>query len=248
MVVSYSPDPESYFSLIDFFLRTEARDISYHCERPWKNRISQPDLFGCAEPDPRYDASDIRVLARSDRAIELRSDLARLAPCSEQDLLYAFLSEEPIEGRIMEYARLALAGDIERIHDETDETVRTVLATARRVNKEIHAFQGILRFSETPSGVFEAFFEPDADIVLALYPFFKARFGSTRFRIIDAIRSRCVGEPRETEKPPEYDEWKSLWKVFYKSTENPLRFNPKLRLQHMPRRYWKYLPEVNDEG
>lgn len=248
MVIRYSPDPESYFSLIDFAMRSNARDISYRCERPWASRTAQPELFGCMEPNPLYAADEVRLYASPDRALELRSDLARLAPFSEQDLLFAFLSELPIEPAIIEYSRIALSGDIERAHDETDDIVRTVLTAARRVSKEIHAFQGLLRFAETRSGVFEAIFEPDADVVFALFPFFKARFGSTRFRIIDIARSRCAGEPVEQEGPPPPDEWKSLWKVFYDSTENPSRLNPKVRLQHMPRRYWKYLPEVNDEA
>jgi probable DNA metabolism protein len=35
-----------------------------------------------------------------------------------------------------------------------------------------------------------------------------------------------------------------LWQTFYKSITITNRINPKLQAQFMPRRYWKYLPEV----
>ncbi|HSJ69893.1 MAG TPA: DUF4130 domain-containing protein, partial [Anditalea sp.] len=42
----------------------------------------------------------------------------------------------------------------------------------------------------------------------------------------------------ETEK-----EFQNLWKNYFKSTNIASRKNPKLHLQHVPKRYWKYLIE-----
>jgi probable DNA metabolism protein len=250
MLIRYSPDPDSYFTLIDYCLRIDARDIDFRCERPWTTVLKQTDLFSCAEPDALFATADVRLLPHPNKAQELRSTLARTAPFSEQDILFAFLSVEAIEACIVDFARIALSGDMDRLCDENDEVVRTVLRAARRVRKEIHAFQGLLRFTERTSGLLEARFEPDNDICGMLFPFFEARFGSIPFLIVDMIRSKQAGSNAigEKEELAVDDEWKSLWRVFYASTENQQRLNPKLRLQHAPKRYWKYLPELNDES
>lgn len=40
------------------------------------------------------------------------------------------------------------------------------------------------------------------------------------------------------------DEWEELWKHYHKTINNESRKNPGLQRQLMPKRYWKYLPEV----
>ena len=40
------------------------------------------------------------------------------------------------------------------------------------------------------------------------------------------------------------DEWEELWKHYHKTINNESRKNPGLQRQFMPKRYWKYLPEV----
>jgi uracil-DNA glycosylase len=40
----------------------------------------------------------------------------------------------------------------------------------------------------------------------------------------------------------------ALWRTYYASTFNPARLNAKVMQQHMPRRYWKNLPEAQDIG
>ncbi|RYZ23730.1 MAG: DUF4130 domain-containing protein, partial [Chitinophagaceae bacterium] len=44
-----------------------------------------------------------------------------------------------------------------------------------------------------------------------------------------------------------YDEaesiYQELWKQYFKSVNIAARKNTKLHIQHMPKRYWKYLPE-----
>ena len=40
------------------------------------------------------------------------------------------------------------------------------------------------------------------------------------------------------------DPWEELWKKYHKSVNIENRKNPALQIQLMPRRYWKYLPEI----
>ena len=39
--------------------------------------------------------------------------------------------------------------------------------------------------------------------------------------------------------------YQQLWQQYFKSVNIPARKNTKLHIQHMPKRYWKYLTEKN---
>ncbi len=172
----------------------------------------------------------------------------------------AFKSERPLEISALSYLRLAFSGELRGLRDEADPDVKAIRSAARSVAREIHAFMGILRFEVASEGVFEAHCEPDFDILEELLPHFCARFGSSPFRIIDLKRKKEVNNLILQELPAKADglteglgeelspqEIKALWRGFYASAENPQRRNPQLRLQHMPRRYWKHITELNEE-
>lgn len=250
MLIKYQPEKESYFTLLDYCLKAGLKRADFRCERPWTVEIRQMDLFACAETPAEYGTASIAIHSNKDAALAFISAMERAASGSSEEILFAFLSEEAIESSIIAFAEFAITGSRSILRDETDPDIRTVLRAARRVRKEIHAFQGILRFEETEPGFFEAKFEPDADIAAALLPFFEARFGVLPFRIIDMKRGRIVGaqKPAIRAARTENGECVDLWKTFYASTENPQRFNPKLRLQHIPKRYWKYIPELEGKN
>ncbi|MDR3020175.1 MAG: TIGR03915 family putative DNA repair protein [Treponema sp.] len=139
-----------------------------------------------------------------------------------------------------------------------------------KAQREIHRMMGLLRFSPDKDGVFIARFAPDHNIIAALAEFFTARFGETPWAIIDEKRGFCLsrkpekhaGEPviqltildgNSQKNHAEIancvgdhtgDEWEDLWKHYHKTINNEDRDNPNLQRQLMPKRYWKYLPEV----
>ena len=125
------------------------------------------------------------------------------------------------------------------------------------VQHEIHRMMGFLRFTPNADGEFIARCAPDNFILPALADFFTARFGETAWSIIDEKRalklSRKAGEKAKiTEWVDEKadnkkDEWEELWKHYHKTINNEDRNNPNLQRQFMPKRYWKYLPEVKKQ-
>jgi len=102
--------------------------------------------------------------------------------------------------------------------------------------------------STTP---FVAWFEPDNYIVDAVAQFFVDRFIRIEWSILTPVGSlpwnRRVlkrGPAARREDGPQHDDFETLWRGYFESTFNPARTNPDLMRQHMPKEYWKNMPET----
>ena len=49
------------------------------------------------------------------------------------------------------------------------------------------------------------------------------------------------------EPDPEEQVYREMWQLFYNSIEVEGRHNPKCRMSHMPKRYWKYMTEFENK-
>ncbi|MDR1319354.1 MAG: TIGR03915 family putative DNA repair protein [Treponema sp.] len=140
--------------------------------------------------------------------------------------------------------------------DRGDGDALTVLEASYKVGYEIDKLRGLLRFTPDEHGVYTARCSPDHFVLPALGEHFCLRFGGTPWIIIDEkrglsvfcfpgeaprMRSVSSGSPR----PELSDGWEGLWRHYHKIINNESRNNPALQRRFMPRRYWKYLPEMN---
>ena len=179
--------------------------------------------------------------------------------------LHAWLSELPVEKETIRFGEKVLAAAewaavSERKNlaekaaaDRGDSDTLTVLNAADKVQNEIHKMMGLLRFFPQDD-VYAARCAPDHFVLPALARYFSARFGKTSWVIIDEKRglrlSRFPPEPaglvRETESVQGAggDEWEELWRHYHSTINNEQRKNPTLQRRFMPKRYWKYLPEM----
>jgi len=188
-----------------------------------------------------------------------------LNPDTFTAFIQAWMSELPVEKELLAFGRGILAAQDKRerfaANDRGNDDTRTVLSTAEKVQFEIHKMYGLLRFFPGEEGAYIARFAPDFLILPALGGYFTMRFGETPWMIIDEKRGLILsrlceeGSPRKTEiqildgplaenQNSKGDEWEDLWKHYHKTINNESRNNPDLQRQFMPKRYWKYLPEV----
>jgi uracil-DNA glycosylase len=184
--------------------------------------------------------------------------------------IHAWMSELSIEKDILAFGRGILSAHDKHeaeitANDRGNDGTRTVLNTAGKVQFEIHRMYGILRFFPGGEGEYIARCAPDFLILPALGGYFSMRFGETPWVIIDEKRGLILsrlrnnsdeeGLPRRTEiqisdgplaekSGGNTDEWEDLWRHYHKTINNESRNNPDLQRQLMPKRYWKYLPEV----
>jgi hypothetical protein len=186
--------------------------------------------------------------------------------------VHAWMSGFPIEAEIVRFGRGILAAARQRggpgterpaadkaASDRGDPDTRTVLEAAYKVRHEIERLRGFLRFNPDEYGVYIARCSPDHFALPALCEHFTRRFGDTSWEIIDERRRLCLHRLRGEEPElleladlPRFPagpqaapaEWEKLWRHYHKTINNESRNNPGLQRKFIPKRYWKYLPEL----
>lgn len=179
----------------------------------------------------------------------------------------AFLSgEEGIEMALYRFIRLAFARPVPITGDYGDPNVLMVRKAARKVTKEAMRMMQFIRFQRTRDDIYFAPVSPDYDVLPMISGQFKNRFADQSWLIYDLKRDygffydlRTVEEVVLNDKsfntfngsmlPDMLQEdelaYRSVWKEYCKSIVIKERLNLKLQRQHMPKRYWKFLPEKN---
>ena len=98
---------------------------------------------------------------------------------------------------------------------------------------------------------FVAWFEPSHHIVEAVAPFFTRRFTAMHWAILTPDRSASwdgeelsFGPGAQRSDAPDDDALEGLWRNYYANIFNPARLKLKTMQGHMPKKYWKNLPEA----
>jgi DNA polymerase len=137
----------------------------------------------------------------------------------------------------------------------SDPLVHRLSLMAKTIRRDIHKMHAFLRFREVqdPDGAerYIAWFEPEHYILEAAAPFFVTRFRNFVFSILTPLGSLhwdratlTAGPPARRADAPAGDPLEAAWRSYYESIFNPARVNPKAMLGHMPKKYWRNLPET----
>jgi len=137
-----------------------------------------------------------------------------------------------------------------------NDAVRAITNIARYVSRESNYYLEFLRFSEY-NGALVAIIEPKNFVLPMIVNHYSDRFPSEQFMIYDEKHKHAIvhlnGEsaiiPLEhlelPEVCPKEEKYRALWKTFYETIAIEGRINLKLRMNNMPKRYWKHLTEFN---
>ena len=179
-------------------------------------------------------------------------------------LFNSFLSEhENIESLLLNYIQQAFESSIHIDSDFSNETVLRVSQIAKSVGREKHRMEAFVRFKLTLDGVYFANIEPDFDVLPLISMHFEKRYADQKWIIYDLKRNYGLFydlvkvEVMQLSLPDTYDptkttlefftnseiEFQTLWQDYFESTNISSRKNMKLHVQHVPKRYWKYLSE-----
>jgi DNA polymerase len=174
------------------------------------------------------------------------AELIRLGVCHNDPERYALLYQ--LIWRVLHGER-ALA------EIASDPLVHRLNLMAKTIRRDIHKMHAFLRFREVedPGGGerYVAWFEPEHYILEAAAPFFVNRFRNLAWSILTPLgtlhwdgESLVEGPAARRADAPDGDPLEAAWRSYYESIFNPARVNPKAMLGHMPKKYWRNLPET----
>jgi DNA polymerase len=137
----------------------------------------------------------------------------------------------------------------------TDPDVARAGAMRKAVGQSIHKMHAYVRFrrvSDEEEETYVAWFEPPHHVLLRGADFFVKRMANLRFSILSPEvcvhwdrRSLSTTSGVDKAAAPAEDRLEDYWRDYYASIFNPARLNPKVMAGHMPKHYWRNLPEAS---
>lgn len=220
-------------------------------------------------PKPRWEQSlfesPVELATDAQKADRVWNGLKKkLSPRGTSNLHYAFLSEEPsIEDHLLGYIRYALASPYPIDSDFSNPFVLKVSQTAKSVGREKHRMEAFVRFRLSKDQIYFATIAPDFNVLPLITKHFKSRYADQQWIIYDVKRNFGIYynlkevaiisidfpegfDPLQTTTDffaSEELEFQDLWQNYFDSTNIPARKNLKLHVQHVPKRYWRFLSE-----
>lgn len=176
-----------------------------------------------------------------------------------------YLSELPAAyTALFEFACYIFANPVGAEKNYGNPFVLSLSQTARKVEREKHRMEAFIRFQHTADGIFYCGIDPDFNVLPLIMNHFKNRYADQQWIIYDIKRNYGLFYDLEKVEEIKLDFkdqntkaslstpsvlsekeglYAVLWKDYFKSANIPARKNTKLHVQHVPKRYWKYLTE-----
>ncbi len=146
------------------------------------------------------------------------------------------------------------SGERSLMEHPADPLMHRLRRMAAAIKHDQHRMTAFVRFREVPDPdgeIFVAWYEPRHHVLRRTAPFFIDRFANIRFSILtpdltlhwDRTSERFVAGLTRQDAASE-DKVEDWWRQYYAAIFNPARINTKLMQSHMPKRYWRNLPEA----
>jgi probable DNA metabolism protein len=216
----------------------------------------QENLFG----EKRHIICDEKKASRVWKALKMK-----LHTRNKNLPFFAFLSEQPgIEMKLYRFIRRMFDSHKSIETDFGDQDVLELKKIERQVIQEAVRIHQFVRFRQTRDGLYFAPVEPAYNVLPFAINHFRARFSDQRWLIYDIKRNygffydlHRTHEVILSEKTfssangkiachlvkEEEEIYQVLWKDYFNQITIKERKNLRMQRQHMPKRYWKFLPE-----
>jgi probable DNA metabolism protein len=229
---------------------------------------SFPDrLLSENEPLPLFAGQERTVVAETRKSARVWTALEKKLTgpvCSM--LMHVWLSELPGSDELLfRYMHKAFEAPASIAGNFADADVLEAMKIARKVNREKEQLIQFVRFRKMADGIFFAPVSPIYNALPLTLPYFTDRFADQKWLIYDLKRGYGYyydlqtasevsfdsdehfpdGRLDEALMAPDEQLFQQMWKEYTRSLSIRERLNPRLQRQHMPRRFWKYMPEKN---
>jgi probable DNA metabolism protein len=220
------------------------------------NRNNQPSIF----------PESYEVVSNEAKAKRVWSGLhKKISNTSCQLLYHAFLSEIcDVELLMLHYIREVFESPVNIELNFGNYYVLEMLKMDKKVMREAQRILMFTRFQKTTDEIYYAPFDTKYNVLPLVIKHFENRFTDQKWIIYDTKRNygfyydlKCTSEFRFTDKfvssvtniidknLMDKDEqlFQELWKNYFDAMCIKERLNPKLHMQLLPKRFWKYLTE-----
>ena len=212
-----------------------------------------------------YDKFDVQTdSAKSDRV--WKGIQNKLSAKNKQLPFYAFLSgEQGIEMKIFRFIRRLLSVQTNIETDFGDPDVLYLTQVSQKVKREAMRMMQFVRFQHTKDGMYFCGIEPRYDVIPLVIRHFQSRFADQKWLLYDLKRnygimhennkieevkilqrefSSVTGQANDGILQEGEEFYQKMWLSYFTHINIKERKNLKLQRQNMPRRFWKYLPEM----
>ena len=205
-----------------------------------------------------------KIVTDENRAARVLKGLQqKLSPNGIQRLYIAHMAElDKEDDTLIGFIRYAFDSRVNIEEDFGNKYVLRVSEIVGFMRREKHRMEAFVRFQKLKDGSFYAAIKPDFNVLPLLNRHFKSRYADQKWLIYDIKRGyglyydlhdtqfismefSSLIKPGKVVAAYTEDEgiYQNLWKNYFNSTNIPARKNTKLHVQHIPKRYWKHLPE-----
>lgn len=232
----------------------------------------QPELFAQSGDEQVGLAEEVMITTDDAKAQRVWTALSnKIGSSSSRRVYFAYLSEQAQAFQhIFDFACYVFDHTNAVAANYGHPAVLGLSQIAKSVSREKHRMEAFVRFKKTVEGIFFAVIDPDFNVLPLISPHFKGRYADQRWLIYDEKRRYGLfydlNSVQEVHLSSEHNKsmieqaqltdtsitldaqealYDQLWKDYFKSTNIVERRNIKLHLQHVPKRYWKYLTEKN---
>tara|TARA_R100000935_G_scaffold35040_1_gene55808 strand:- start:180 stop:962 length:783 start_codon:yes stop_codon:yes gene_type:complete len=231
----------------------------------FEQKLEVNGIFIETSPQENIFAEPLSIVTNSEKAERVILGLKKkISKESYRQLYFAFLSElEGIELLLFQYIKLVFREENFSSKDFGDPIILKISQISKKVSREKHRMEAFVRFQLTKDDIFFATIEPDFNVLPLILNHFESRYADQKWIIYDLKRnfglfynlqetiyinfdfkSKDHLDPGNSSiySTPEIN-FQKLWQQYFESTNIKSRKNMKLHLQHVPKRYWKYLTE-----
>ena len=205
------------------------------------------------------------IVTDTEKARRVKAALnKRVSARGRKEMYFAFLSEEEgIEMLLYSYVCKGIQNPKFSAEDYGDSIILKISQIAKKVSREKHRMEAFVRFMLTEDEIYFAHITPDFNVLPLILPHFESRYADQKWIIYDLKRKFGLFYDLNYTKYINLDlseklingildpsvyaasekDFQVLWQKYFKSVNIGSRKNSKLHIQHVPKRYWKYLSE-----
>ena len=234
----------------------------------YEYKIAQPNIVNSNTETGSLFGRIHEVQTNKDKTARVFKKLKdKLTPNAFSNLYKTFLSEtKEIENLVYRYIAYILSSKASVENDYSNADVLALQQLSRKVHREKHRMEAFVRFQLTQDQLYFCIIQPDYNVLPLISKHFEKRYADQRWLIYDSRRKYGLYYDLETVEEvsmsfendinnkaalksicnDKEELYQKLWCIYFGSINITARKNMKLHIQHMPKRYWRYLTEKNN--